>query len=164
VQYKMWDYIRNQASSMGMDLGDPPNVAGWPAYYQIPTYYETWINSDSLPKRNSFTNRMATNGYSSSGYKLVADPVALAMSVSNPGDPNVIVTEWASFLLPFTLTQTQRDFLNDTLLPGLPDYEWTVEWNAYINDPTNTAKLSAVKTKLQSLLAFMLNMAEFHLT
>jgi len=49
------------------------------------------------------------------------------------------------------------------LLPGLPDYEWTVEWAEYTADPTNATKLGAVKTKLTTLYTFMLSMPEFHL-
>ncbi|MEJ7660732.1 MAG: DUF1800 family protein [Hymenobacter sp.] len=32
-------------------LGDPPNVAGWAAYYQTPQFHELWINSVTLPRR-----------------------------------------------------------------------------------------------------------------
>ena len=29
----------------GMQIGDPPNVAGWPAYFQIPTFDKTWVTT-----------------------------------------------------------------------------------------------------------------------
>jgi hypothetical protein len=57
----------------------------------------------------------------------------------------------------------QHAALKEALIPGLPDYEWTAEWNSYLADPTNAEKETAVKTKLQGLFAFMASMAEYHL-
>ncbi|MBD0278973.1 MAG: DUF1800 domain-containing protein, partial [Flavisolibacter sp.] len=54
--YGMWNYIFGWLNSMSQNIGDPPNVSGWPAYYQEPQYHEIWINSDTLPKRNRFTD------------------------------------------------------------------------------------------------------------
>ncbi len=39
-----------------MKPGDPPNVAGWPAYRLAPQYHQVWINSDTLPNRLEFTD------------------------------------------------------------------------------------------------------------
>ena len=162
-QYTMWKYIWEQASAMQMELGDPPNVAGWPAYYQIPQFYELWINSDTLPKRNQFTDTMITAGHTASGFKLVADPIAFALQFSDPSDPVVLIDESAQVLFPIEPTAAQKVFLKGVLLPGLPDYEWTIEWNDYLGDPTNAGKQTAVKTKLQELFGFMMSMAEYQL-
>jgi hypothetical protein len=51
----------------------------------------------------------------------------------------------------------------ETLLPGLPAYEWTVEWDEYAADPGNAQKLNAVRSKLRTFYAFMLSMPEFQL-
>jgi uncharacterized protein (DUF1800 family) len=164
TQYDHWKYLRTQAASMQMDLGDPPNVAGWASYYQIPQYYELWINSDTLPKRTKFTDTLVTPGYRKDGFTLIIDPLAFANQISNPSDPNIIVSEFAQLLFPLQITDTQKTFLKNTLIPGLPDYEWTAEWNAYVADPTNQTKRNAVKSKLQELLSFMMSMAEYQLT
>src|ERR1041385_3043966 len=95
TQYTMWKYVRTQAANMQMDLCDPPNVAGWSAYYQLPQYYELWINSDTLPKRNQFSDTLINAGYQQSGFKLIADPIAFVSQVSNPYDPNIIVSEFS---------------------------------------------------------------------
>jgi len=163
TQYSHWNYVRSQAASMQMDAGDPPNVAGWPAYYQTPEFHELWINSDTLPKRNQFSDTLNGSGYRNGGFTLAVDPIGFVNTVSNPTDPNVIVSEFAQRLFAFALTANQIQFLHDTLIPGLPDYEWTAEWNAYVSDPTNTAKRTAVQSKLQALLTFMMDMAEYQL-
>ena len=62
--YNMWEFIRSIAGLNNQNFGDPPNVSGWPSYYQAPQFYELWINSDTLPKRNQFTDIMIS-GYTS---------------------------------------------------------------------------------------------------
>jgi hypothetical protein len=104
------------------------------------------------------------NGYGTSGGTLKIDPIAFVMTLSNPADPNVIVNEASQFLFAVTPTATQTAYLKETLLPGLPDYEWATEWSAYLADPTNAGKLSAVKGKLQALLALMMEMPEYQLS
>jgi uncharacterized protein (DUF1800 family) len=163
AQYAQWKYVQTQAANMQLDAGDPPNVAGWAAYYQLPQFYELWINSDTLPKRNQFSDLLAGSGHTGSGTTIVIDPIAFANQVSDPSDPNTIVLEFSQLLFPIAITDNQQAFLKETLIPGLPDYEWTAEWNAYKADPTNAAKLSAVKSKLQALVKFMMDMAEYQL-
>lgn len=163
AQYNHWKYIRTQAANMQLDVGDPPNVAGWAAYYQTPQFYELWISSDTLPKRNQFTDTLNNNGYRQNSFTLVADPIAFVNQVSDPSDPNIIVDEFASQLFPVTITANQHQFLRDTLLPGLPDYEWTAEWTDYVSNPSDPAKKAAIKSKLQALLTFMMDMAEYQL-
>jgi uncharacterized protein (DUF1800 family) len=162
-EYAQWNYVRAQASNMQLNICDPPNVAGWAAYYQIPQFYELWINSDTLPKRNQFSDGMIL-GHSVSGHKLIIDPIAFVNQVSDPSDPNLIVSEFSRVLFPFAITDNQKAFLKDTLIPGLPDYEWTSEWNSYKADPTDQTRLAAVQSKLQALIKFMLDMAEYQLT
>lgn len=167
AQYGMWDYLNSQTNLQQQYLGDPPNVAGWPAYWQTPQYYEMWINAVTLPRRNQLTDLfISTNGYSRNGANIKIDPLALvqALPSATAADCNLLIAELTKLLFPFPLTANQLAFLNDTLLPGLPDFEWTVEWQAYLAAPTNTAKRNAVLTKLQALLRSMMGMAEYHLS
>ncbi len=163
VLYKMLTYLVGQAATMQQEIGNPPNVAGWPAYYQTPQFYELWINSDTLPKRTTFTTTMATTGYTTSSVKLVIDVLLFTGGFANPSDPNALLDEAAELLLATPLTANQKAFLKQTLIPGLPDYEWSIEWADYLADPTNSTKYTPVRTKLQTLFAFMMSMPEFQL-
>ncbi len=164
-QYNMWTYVRTLAVNMQMDLINQPNVAGWQAYYQLPQYYEMWINSDTLPKRNSFTDTMITTGHSSGGFKLIADAIAFAKLSSMPRDPNVLIDDSAQLLFPIPITPIQKEYLKSSILiPGLADYEWSAEWDDYIANPTDTVKKGAVNSRLQALFGFMLDMPEYQLT
>jgi uncharacterized protein (DUF1800 family) len=163
-QYQGWLNLSNQGNLMGQDIGEPPNVAGWPAYYQIPEFSELWINSDTLPKRSKLTNAMIGNGYTTGGVTLVIDPIAFALTLPNPADANALIADAAERLLPIPLTDNQKVALKNVLLGGLPDYEWPAEWVPYTMDPTNPTKSKPIKTKLQALLGLMLRMPEFQLS
>ena len=43
--------------NMGYSLTDPPNVSGWPAYYQIPSFDKLWITTHTLIERIRVSDR-----------------------------------------------------------------------------------------------------------
>jgi uncharacterized protein (DUF1800 family) len=162
-EYTFLLYLVTQASAMQQYLGQPPDVAGWPAYYQSPQYYELWINSDTLPRRTRLSNLFARTGYTTGGATLIIDPLAFAAGLTMPEEPNRLIDELCEYLYALPLTAGQKAFLKNTLIPGLPDYEWTVEWMDYVNEPANPLKAAPVKTKLQTLLSTMMQMPEYQL-
>ena len=166
VQYGMWSYLNELTYVQQQSLGDPPNVAGWAAYYQTPQFNELWINAVTLPRRNQVTDLFISTGYARGGAKIVIDPVALvlALPAATASDCNLLIAEFVQLMAPIALTATQVAFLKAALLPGLPDFEWTVEWQQYMAVPTNTAKKAAVATKLQAMLRALMGLAEYHLS
>lgn len=166
VQYGMWNYLNALAFVQQQTLGDPPNVAGWAAYYQTPQYHELWINAVTLPRRNQVTDLFIGPGYTRNGAKIVIDALALTESLpaATASDCNLLIDEFVRLMVPIALTANQVAFLKTALLPGLPDFEWTVEWQQYLAAPTNTAKKAAVTTKLQAMLRALMGLAEYHLS
>jgi hypothetical protein len=164
-QYAIWRNLVSQSASMQLDVLQPPNVAGWPAYYQDPVYYQSWISSDTLPKRIQFTDRVtSTRGYAVGTDYLTVDMVALAQRTSDPGNLAVIIPELSALLHPFPLTAKQHEYLKGILLDGSPTYEWGDEWAEYAAAPTDTAKRSVVEKRLRALLKSMLALAEYQLS
>ena len=109
---------------MQMELGDPPNVAGWPAYYQQPQFHELWINSDSLPKRNEFSDQMTSTGYTKNGKKIIMDVLAFTAALPNPQNPNALVADAITYLLRMPLTQQSRDKIKTDILLGTKNYHY----------------------------------------
>ena len=163
-QYAAWDKVRSQASNMAQDVGDPPNVAGWPAFYQEPLFHEIWINSDSLPKRNQFTDRMANNGYTSNGATLVFNPVTFTETLTLPGDPLLLIDEVLSLLYSIDVSQNVKDYLLTILLSGQSqNYYWSNAWDDYVGDPSNTSYYNIVHTRLQSFYRYIMDLSEYQL-
>jgi hypothetical protein len=165
AQYNMWDYLVNQASLMQQNPGDPPSVSGWPAYYQVPMFYEMWVNHDTITKREKFQDQLILMGYTRSGATIRIDPVAFTRSLPNPADPNALINDALDILYRVPLSDTSKAAIKtQALLTGqTQDYYWSNAWNAYIAAPTDPMALQAVQTRLQSLYKYLMNLAEYQL-
>lgn len=165
AQYAHWLYNEQYAFLIGQDLGDPPNVAGWPAYYEDPQFYEMWINADTLPRRNQFSDMMVYTGYNRNGFKLIYDCIGFASQFSDPGDPNKLIQEITGLIYPLDISQTTKDTLKTSfLLSGQStDSYWTSAWYAYTANPSDTNAKNTVNTRLQGLLKYLFGLAEYQL-
>jgi len=83
-------------------------------------------------------------------------------TIENALDPNELIFGIAANMFTYQITEAQKDYLKEILLPGLPDFEWTVEYSDFLTDP-DVDKQVAINNKLVSLLAAMVEMPEFQL-
>jgi uncharacterized protein (DUF1800 family) len=166
ASYNMWEKLAVNCAAMQQEPGQPPNVAGWPAYYQPPQYQQLWINADTLPKRNIFSDTMITTGYSKSGVTIIIDTTVFAASMPAPSNPNSLVQDSLTYLLRIPLSQQSRDQLKtDMLLDGQAnDIYWTTAWNTFVNNPADTANANSVKTKLKALYQYIMQLPEYQLS
>lgn len=163
--YAIWNYIRSLGSNLALDLGDPPNVAGWPAYYQEPDYYEIWINSNTLPRRMQYMDMLINSGFTAgTGTTIKIDVINYAKQCPNVADPNVLVDFTVDLFLGIGLMQSTKDSIKTgTLLSGQSsDYYWTTAWSNYASNPT-PSNTSIVKTRLTSMIIEVTRLAEHHL-
>ena len=165
AQYKVWDIFYGLSYLQELRLGDPPDVAGWPAYYLEPQFYQLWINSATLPEKSDTTSwLLSKNGYRTNGEVVKVDLIEMAKSVTVPSNPNILIQEWTEFLFPNSITDTQLTQLKEVLIPGLPDFEWTVEWTKYIEDETDEEQKEAIENSLRALFYHIFKMAEYQLS
>ena len=163
--YYMWDYIRAQSQTIQQNLGDPPNVSGWPAYYQSPQFYELWVNSDTLPKRNAFTDRFISTGYTRNSKKIMIDPLVYTAGFAKPEDPNQLITDVIAHLYSLDVSAQVKTFLKSILLSNqTTDVYWTEAWTNYKLDPKNTAKINIVTTRLKEFYKYIMNLEEYQLS
>jgi hypothetical protein len=164
-QYQAWNTLGYLSSLMQQELGDPPSVAGWPAYYQIPQYHELWINSDTLSNRNKVSDVLSTYGYRVNDTRLEINPLHLIKKLDNPSNPNLLIDELLEFMHTLNVEQSQKDYMKSVLLSGqLDDNYWTAAWNDYLTDQNNTAKAQLVEVRLSSLIKYLMNLSEFQLS
>ncbi len=165
AQYSSWDKVRSISSGFQMDIGDPPNVAGWQAYYQEPGYHEMWINSDTLPKRNQFSDRMCTTGYTYFGQTILLDVVIYTEGMQNPGDPLLLIDEVLTLHYAIDATPGLKAYLLSILLSGqISNSYWTDAWDDYDNNPGNSTYYNIVKTRLQSFYKYIMDLSEYQLS
>ncbi|HRE52295.1 MAG TPA: DUF1800 domain-containing protein [Flavitalea sp.] len=147
--YPLFDSICERAAQMQQDLFQPPDVSGWPSYYQEPMYYELWVNSNTLPRRAAFTDALIEDG--------LVDLRGLAQRSANPADPNQLISDLCELLLRYPLSSNSRNYIKTNFLlePSGNDSSWTNTWNA--------GSAAVINEKLGNALRFIMNLPEFHL-
>jgi len=163
--YNMWSFMQSYAALLQQNIGDPPNVAGWAAFYQAPQFHETWINADTYPRRNLFTDTMIGTGYTRNGQKIVIDPVAFTKKLSNPSDPNILMNDALRILFRIDISTASKTALKNQILLSnqAQDYYWTNAWAAYISNPS-AANYQVVYTRLRDLYKYLMDLAEYQLS
>jgi uncharacterized protein (DUF1800 family) len=167
-QYGFWEQVRGQAAAMQQNIGDPPNVAGWQAYYQTPEYDKLWISSDTLPRRNQFSDRMINNGFARNGKKIGIDVFAFAAGLPNPEDPDKLIAGSVQAMFAVPLPPEELQFIKTSiLLSGLTgmnsDHYWTNAWTACQTKPDDKANRISVTNKLKNLYRHLMDLPEYQL-
>ncbi|MAD96454.1 MAG: hypothetical protein CMB99_03915 [Flavobacteriaceae bacterium] len=149
-------------------LFNHPDVAGWKAYYQEPLFYKTWINNYLLPKRMDYCKVLVTGGSMSIDNVTFDIPPLIPVfsfiaDINNSIDPNVLIRELANRMFNYPISDAQLENLKEILIPGLPDFEWTVEYGDYLNNPGDNALRISVENKLRNLIGTMVQMSEFQI-
>ncbi|MEZ4992734.1 MAG: DUF1800 domain-containing protein [Saprospiraceae bacterium] len=164
TRYQIAIRLYRIAATMEMDYHNAPSVSGWKAYYQAPQFYRFWINASTLQLRSTLADFIALERNMINGFRFAFDPLKFIEKLESPLDPNALIEELSAFLHPQPLADSQKTALKDVLIPGLPDFEWTLEYDAYLKDPDNPDKALAVESKLRQLMRALLGLAEFHLS
>jgi uncharacterized protein (DUF1800 family) len=165
INYGHWNTLYAAMNVQGLNLHDPPNVAGMAAYYQEPLFHEIWITTDSLPKRNQFTDIMTNSGYTRLSFKMQFDFVAYAKTLYNPGNPDDLINDALKYLYRLNLSpQAKQQMKTQLLLSNQQyDYYWTNAWHAYIASPT-AANFTIINTRLKDLFRYLMNLSEYQLS
>jgi uncharacterized protein (DUF1800 family) len=162
--YNAWSAFHlvdtNGAAAQRQALADPPNVAGWPAYYQEPNYYKLWIDAETYPKRVKFAENLV-NGTGISG--VAVDIINFTKSLADPQDVTKLMDNALESLYSVPISPTFRSRLKGILLSGQSDdYYWTTAWNAFISSPTPVNR-AVVETRLLAFYRALVIRPEFNL-
>ena len=164
ADHTLFFYYGNQLSTLEMDLKAPPSVAGWKAWYQSPQYNRVWINASSLGYRTSLASlviqRVRVDSY---GNRYQLELLPYIAEFDNPSDPNALVAELAERLISEPLAPEQLDGLKEILIPGLPDFEWTVEYGKHLDDPDDEDLRMSVRKRVHDVVYALVTSPEFHL-
>jgi len=163
--YNTWIGLAFAIPLLQQDYFNPPSVAGWQAYYQEPLFYRKWINSVTLPIRMIIPPALLFNGLQiEDGQLLKIDSLEFINSMAEPSDVNLLIEEVTNFLYGRPITQAQTIYLKQYLIPGLPDFEWNIEYTDYLDDPDNPDLQNSIRNKTNLFLYGCLTLPEALLT
>ena len=98
--YFFFRHMGWRTNQLGMEIHNPPNVSGWPAFYQDPIYDLYWINSVTIKARKEFTENMTRWGmWLEDGIHLRFNLENFIMSFENPYQLDSIISQLSNRFL-----------------------------------------------------------------
>ncbi|MDG1684617.1 MAG: DUF1800 family protein [Flavobacteriaceae bacterium] len=172
--YKVFylNYITNKvlipsAQPIFGNTNTPP--AGFPAHYSGPTFDKSWFNASTIIARYDFSrNVLFKNIFEFNVVDFVEE------NVSNPRDPDVILTELTDLLFPESASQSRKNYFIETFLfdgGSLIDYDhqypfhyWYDLWDSYKSSSPSNRTVRDVNNILKSLVEALLWSQEYQTT
>ena len=174
--YKVFylNYITNKvlipsAQPVFGNTNTPP--AGFPAHYSGPTFDKSWFNASTIISRYEFCkNVLFKNIFEFNVVDFVED------NVSNPREPEVMLTELTDLLFPESASQSRKNYFIETFLfdggslivvdqPGVDSYHyWYDLWDSYKSSSPSNRTIRNVNTILKSLVEALFWSQEYQTT
>lgn len=156
--YQVYNSIVRSLFDQGIDMYEPIDVAGYPAYHQYPTYNRFWITPNNLPHRYKFAADLVNGNFTNLKLDIV-DYVKNTDNISNPADADILLTELIDYLFPQDIPQERYEYFMSILLDTLTKDHWKTEWNDYVSNGDDTV----VRTQLEALIKGLLQTPEYQL-
>ncbi len=133
--YRLFDFL----GKMQMEYFDIPEAAGWKAYYRSPLYSRIWINATTLPVRMQLVDDLLVNGlypFMTNGDRIFVRFLPRLLLIPDASDPNFVLEFLQKITLHKPLKKEEQETMKAILLDGLPDFEWTLQFESYLTEPT----------------------------
>ena len=151
---------------VGMRIGDPPSVSGWPAYYQVPSFDKLWITTDTITRRAQYVDALIGQWawVGNPDYRLGVNLIRFLEHLPDPGNPNQMIDDVADLLFGTKITSESHEYVKSSLLSGQStDSYWTEAWVDYQGEPTNETYRSVVENRLRNAFRALTHLGEFQL-
>jgi uncharacterized protein (DUF1800 family) len=167
--YSDMDYVVSKLVDQGLNFYEPFEVAGYPAYHQIPGYNRNWITTYALAHRYQAGGILMKTLEQSSARSFgldIVDWVEHSGYISDPSDPAEILDVLVQILFAVELSQERYDYFLYTVFLDYTGTDllyaralWASEWSTY----QSSADDSVVRSLLQLLFSALIETPEFQL-
>lgn len=160
--YENW-FRETFMEQAGLDIFAPPDVAGYPAYYQEPEFKRQWFNTSTIITRYKLGEMLLTgervlqNG-SLGGVQLDIAPW-IKSRISDPRDAELLVRELLGYMIPEQPDPERFGYFLSILLDDLSPINWRFEWLNY----ETTLDDSSVKIPLNALITAIMYSPEYQM-
>lgn len=161
VHNELFGRVRWNLQNQGLQLYQPAEVAGYPAYHQSPGYDQNWISASTLAHRRRFIEQILRGLRTQDQRNEIKIEIMTYVNrhVADPNDPERIVRELLEDLIPQPVSEERFDyFLHEVLLDNLSVENWQMEWKFYRQGESNS-----IKQQFERLFAAVLNAPEYQL-
>ena len=137
-------------NEMGMQMGKPPSVSGWPPFYQEPVYDLFWINSVTLKSKINYVEGACRWGvWMEDGYHLVVNKINYLFTYNNHENLSLLLDEMTDRLLCKSISSKDRNRIILQSLNGASVQHWTEIINIYKSG--SLADIEEVKWEIESV-------------
>ncbi len=151
-------------SNIGLEVMDPPNVAGYAAYYQIPQFDKHWISTNTITSRALQTDSFVFWGFWSQSLLTNVDLISYLKQLDHPEDPVQLIDDISERHMGIELTPEVKANMLAILLSGQQTNSyWTNAWFDHLDDPGNAMKKEIVQSRLKVMFQFFFQRSEFQL-
>ena len=103
-------YARNVMSVLGLELFNPPNVAGWKGY-------RSWISTKTLPTTIYYLKEIINDNTN-------VQLAEWALKLEGSGDVHILTERYIELFLARPVSEERFKKFKNVFLGGAPDYEW----------------------------------------
>lgn len=172
--YKLTSFLDRSMNLLQLNFLNQPTVFGSPPYFQT-GFSKNWINETTIVQRGIRTDLFFNQSIQiMPNYVLGMDILGRLRSIQPnfsdvAGTPAItseqVLGELSKNLFALELSQTQKDFLIDSIMmmKSSPRTTWIREWDAYRSAPSDTTKQNTILWRCRALMKYMLRMAEYQL-
>ena len=150
------------SENMGQAYASPPSVAGWPAYYQMPSFSKLWVNSTSIKTRFDIATAVTVfTGIPVGTNNLKIDALVFLDALSIPNSAPQVIDDICDVFCPKPISTLQKTVLTSILTNGQPNSEWQLQYDQYIANPGNSSFSDPVKQRVNLVLNTVFKMPQF---
>ncbi len=160
-----WAHIYYDISGLSMNIGDPPSVAGWPAFHQAPKFHQWWINSYTLGFRMKIADSLySEEGANCNGPRIKFDFLSFVKELKNPENPDELIKECVELLFAVQISKSSLETLKKLLLSEQETgYYWTDVWNQFSAKPNDLMTKSVIENRLKLFFGKIMTMPEYQM-
>jgi hypothetical protein len=163
--HEPWEQYYLSCEDLTQRIGDPPSVAGWPAYYQAPKYHQWWVDSASLSLRKKITDGLSTHeGLLFNGYNLSFDYFSFSKQFPNPENLDGFVKSCVNLMCAVPPNTSTIEQLKGLLVSGMEtDYYWGKAWKKIAESPDDNETKGVLEPRLRMFFAKLLSLPEYQM-
>ena len=162
TRYQMHLSCYHIAQNLDQEYLAPPSVAGWPVYYQAPSFSRLWLNASLIKGRFDVINWWVLyKGINKNDDYFVVEGLDFLKNLPDPANAVRVIQNMVDLFLPKGTTPSQLSVLKDVLTDGLPDFEWEIQYYEYVNNPNDPVYYEPVVKRVKETLVTLFLLPEF---
>ena len=159
-EYFFFRHMNWRTGQLGLEVHHPPNVSGWPAFYQDPIYDLYWINSVTIKARKEFTESMTRWGaWIEDGAHLRLSLEKFIASFENPRQLDSIIAQLADRFLGGEIPEAALIRIRKSVLGNELNENY---WTDAVDDFVTTKSRNAYNTLYWRIEQFMYQIFELY--